>query len=246
MKKLIFFLLLFSVFCSAEIISSYVVDNAGVFDDSTKSSLEQNLRDFETQTNGVQFVVFTEKFIPEGSSLEERSLKIAEDNKIGKKGNDNGILFYLATEDRQYRWEVGYGVESTLNAARLGRISREIMVPYFKEGNFQEGVLSGVKVVESVVLNSSDADLIISSSSESVELPPKVIIFLIILAFFIIFNIFRLVMWSKVRRVKKKDDDFFIAVASGLLFGGRGSGGGFGGFSGGGGSFGGGGFSGRF
>src|SRR3989338_5265439 len=147
MKKIsaLIFLLLalipFSIAASIPIADSYVTDNAGVLSQSAKSKLETELKELEKSTNRVQFVVYIEKEYPKEYSLEEYTLQIAENNKIGKKGNDNGILLYVAVDDKQFRWEVGYGVESTLNAALLGRISREYIIPNFKEGNYEKGIV---------------------------------------------------------------------------------------------------------
>lgn len=239
-------------------ISSYVTDSANVFGPVAKAALENRLRSLESNTNGVQFVVFVEKKIPEGSTLEERSLSIAENNRIGQKGNDNGILLYVATEDRQFRWETGYGIEGTLSTSLLGRISRQYMIPEFQQGNFSQGILSGVDIVERILLNSTDAD-IMKLKEETNKSRSKWIIY-----FIIILLIIGLIMAIELSRQssrlsgqakfgkKEKHDNVFINAASVIFFGGRGGAGGFsgggglGGFSGGGGSFGGGGFSGRF
>jgi uncharacterized protein len=164
MKRLFFFFILLislvPVIVNAQQLTSYVTDNAAVFSAESKQLLENSLRAIETETNGVQFVVFTEKTIPEGTTLEERTLKLAEENKVGKKGNDNGILLYLATEDRQYRWEVGYGIEATLSAPRLRRISDDYMVPEFKQGNYALGLIAGVLEADKILHNSTDSDIL--------------------------------------------------------------------------------------
>jgi len=121
MKKILIFALVFLLLISISsaalipVLNSYVTDNAGILSPAAKLQLENELRDLEKQTNGVQFVIYIENEYPKDFSLEEYTLKIAENNKIGKKGNDNGVLLYIAIKDRKYRWEVGYGVESTLN-----------------------------------------------------------------------------------------------------------------------------------
>jgi len=236
-------------------ISSYITDNAGVFTPDQKSMVEQELRNLQNNTNQVQFIIFTEKNIPEGTTLEERSLKIAEDNKVGKKGADNGILFYLATDDRAYRWEVGYGVEDVLSAPLLGRLSREYMVPYFREGKFAEGIITGTGLVEKILMNVTDADVNKVTQPDSND---DSMTFLIIFCVIIIMLFIFIAAWNAskpyaTKGKKSHSNQVYNGAAGGLFtgnrgFGGGGFGGGFGGggFSGGGGSFGGGGFSGRF
>ena len=262
MKKfvlLIAILLLMLPISAAQIptISSYVTDKAGILSSSTKSSLEADLRDIEKQTNGIQFVIYIENEYPKEYSIEEYALKIAEQNNIGKKGNDNGILFYLAVKDRQYRWEVGYGVESTLNSPLLGRISREFLVPNFKAGNYEAGILQAEDVIKKLLLNSNDPDIVALKSESSSKIPLGIKIYLV---FFIMlfFGSMAYSIWLKKKHPEKyklmrgrHNDSFYRGAAGGLFIGGFGRGGlggsgGFGGFSGGGGGFGGGGFGGKF
>ncbi len=157
----IIILLLALSFSAAQIpqIKSHITDNAGILSPDKKADLETKLRGLEKATNGVQFVVYIEKSYPEEYSLEEYTLKIAEENKIGKKGNDNGILLYVAVDERKYRWEVGYGVESTLNSPLLGRISREYIIPSFKAGDYEKGIFDAVDVTSRTLLQTNDSDI---------------------------------------------------------------------------------------
>ena len=251
MKKIILLivvLLLMIPISTAQIptINSYVTDNAGILSAAAKSSLEADLRAVEKETNGVQFVIYIENEYPKDFSLEEYTLKIAEQNKIGKKGNDNGILLYVAVKDRKYRWEAGYGVESTLNSPLIGRISRDYLVPNFRSGDYETGVLQAEDVVKRLLLNSNDADIVAlkNESQGSGKVPSFIIIFVIIFILLITISIFRAA--KNLPKSKKQDNSFYHGAATGLFMGGFGRGGfggsgGFGGFSGGGGGFGGGG-----
>lgn len=236
-------------------INSYLTDNAGVLSPSAKTYLENSLRALEKETNGVQYVVYIENEYPKEYSLEEYSLKIAEENKIGKKGNDNGLLLYVAIKDRKYRWETGYGVESTLNSALLGRISREYIVPNFGAGNYEKGILDAVNVTERILLNSSDADILaLTKPADNLKINPTIawlIVFIIIWVLIGIFYVIKPYLMNP-GLIKKRNKNFYRDAATAIFLGswarGRGgfsgSGGGLGGFSGGGGGFGGGGSSG--
>lgn len=243
------------------VISSYLVDRAGIFDSEASGNFETALRALEAETAGVQFVVFIDRKLPEGTSVEEYSLSIAEKNKIGKAGKDNGILLYVAIEDRAYRWEVGYGVESTLSAPLLGRVSRDYLLPDFKEGNYALGVLKATDAVGKILLNSTDPDIVRMKEDAKADLSWDPVDVAIIAVFFLVvgglflsfvFSAIALANDAKDPKNRKK----YLNAAS-LIFlpsygswGGKGGfgggGGGLGGFSGGGGSFGGGGFSGKW
>ncbi len=258
MKKILILLMLSFILVQASIavtipkINSYVTDNAGILSSSAKSDLESQLRELEKSTNGVQYAIFIEKSYPKDTTLEEYTLKIAEENKIGKKGNDNGILLYVAIDDRKYRWETGYGIEGTLNSALLGRISQEYLVPNFKNGDYEKGVLAAFDVTKRILLNSNDADIVKlkeSAATENFQFKIFLIIFFIVFILFLAFFIYSIKNSKKIK--PGKNDSFYRGAATGLFWGsfgrggfGGGGSGGFGGFSGGGGGFGGGGGSG--
>ena len=68
---------------------------------------------------------------------------------IGDRDKDNGVLILLAKEQRELKFETGYGVEKDLTDARCQKIFMEHIVPFFKEGDYQGGLCSGVtQVVE--------------------------------------------------------------------------------------------------
>ena len=54
---------------------------------------------------------------------------------VGQKGKDNGVMFLAAMQDRKMRIEVGYGLEGAIPDAKAGRIRRDVITPYFKQGN---------------------------------------------------------------------------------------------------------------
>ena len=229
------------------IINSYITDNANVLSSYTKADLESQLKDLEKKTNGVQFVIFIEKAYPKEYTLEEYALNIAENNNIGKKGNDNGILLYVAIDDKKYRWEVGYGVESTFNSQILGRISREYLVPNFKNEDYEKGILAAFEVTKRILLNSNDADIVNLKESvgkESSQLKIFLVIFFIVFILLIVFFIYSIKNSKKTK--SRYNNNYYRIAANGIFIAGFGKGGfgGSGGFSGGGGTFGGGGFSG--
>ena len=126
-----------------------VNDDAGMLSAGTRQQLEDILSRLE-QTDSTQIVVLT---IPslEGEVLEEFSIKVAEKWKIGQKGLDNGAILLVAKKDRKLRIEVGYGLEGSLTDLMAGRIIRDVIVPQFKAGNFDQGIIDGVQAMIGVV-----------------------------------------------------------------------------------------------
>ena len=123
----------------------YVTDLAGLLSPAAKARLETLLHQQEIQTSN-QVVILTLPTLA-GDSLEDFSIRLAEKWKIGQKGKDNGIIFLISKEDRQMRIEVGYGLEGVLPDSLAGAIIRNIVVPRFRAGQFEEGVLMGTQAI---------------------------------------------------------------------------------------------------
>ena len=118
---------------------NYVVDLAGVVDDAVEARTNGLLRELE-QTTTAQVVVLTLPTL-EGESLEAFSIDLAHNRwKLGQKGKDNGVLLTLALQERKYRIEVGYGLESVLPDSLVGSLGRAVLVPAFRAGDYGGGI----------------------------------------------------------------------------------------------------------
>jgi uncharacterized protein len=49
--------------------------------------------------------------------------------------------------DKKIRIEVGYGLEGSLTDLQAGRIIRNVILPKFKQGNFDQGIVDGVNAM---------------------------------------------------------------------------------------------------
>lgn len=119
----------------------YVVDLAGIVDDGVENRLNGYLQELEQKTTA-QMIILT---IPslEGESIEDLSITIAHDKwKLGQKGKDNGLLFLISVKDRKYRIEVGYGLEGVLPDSLVGSLGRDLLVPYFRKGDYSNGIFA--------------------------------------------------------------------------------------------------------
>ncbi len=131
------------------VLKGRVNDYGGMLPPEAKSRIEILLKDLE-EKDSTQVVVLT---IPslDGDSLEDFSMRVAERWKIGRKGLDNGAILLIARDDRKVRIEVGYGLEGRLTDLAAGRIIRDRIVPEFRAGRFDQGVLNGVAALSEVV-----------------------------------------------------------------------------------------------
>lgn len=123
----------------------WVHDQANVLSASTKSELESILK-YERDSTSNQIAVLIVPSL-EGESMEDFSLRVAEKWQIGQKKKDNGVLMLIAINDKKMRIETGYGLEGVLTDALSSRINRNEMAPYFRTGDFDNGVKAGVMAI---------------------------------------------------------------------------------------------------
>ena len=95
-------------------------DLAGLLSVSEEQALTAKLAAFEQETSH-QIVVLTVPSL-EGGQIDDFSIRVAEDWKIGHEGLDNGVIVIVAARDRRARIEVGYGLEGVISDARAGQI----------------------------------------------------------------------------------------------------------------------------
>ena len=145
-----------------------VVDAADILSPQTEQLLRQMLKAHEDST-GNQVVVLTVPSL-QGVSVEQYALKVAETWKLGQADKDNGVLILVAPNERKMRIEVGLGLEDKLPDVLAGRIIRYEMIPYFKKGDFDTGVIKGVVAVLEAIRGTYAAPDV--SSSRASERPP--------------------------------------------------------------------------
>lgn len=120
----------------------HVNDFANIIPDDVEQRLEQKLRDYEVQTTNEIAVVTVESL--GGQTIEDYTMRLAEQWKVGKKGKDNGVILLVALKERMMRIEVGYGLEEVLSDAKAKLIIERALKPEFQKGNFGGGIEKGV------------------------------------------------------------------------------------------------------
>ena len=173
----------------------YVSDFADLILPADEARLNTLLSLLE-DNNTVEIAVVTVASL-EGGSIDETAVDIFEHWGIGKKGTDNGLLILVAKEEREYRIEVGYGLEGILNDAKVGKIGRDYFVPYFQSDNYGEGIYQGIKAMESLL--SGEHEVIASALEPATAWP-----FLAVALWLFVFILFYVHFYKK--RNKKAQD----------------------------------------
>ena len=132
----------------------HVDDLANVLDFGRERALNGLLQELEQKT-GIQYIILT-VLTTGGIPIEQFSINLAHDQwKLGQKGKDNGVLFVLALNDRRYRFEVGYGLESVLPDQLCGRVGRDTLAPLLRQGKTSEGIYqANLQVIQTLARSS--------------------------------------------------------------------------------------------
>lgn len=130
-------------------LTGHITDQTGTLSVAQKSSLEQALTEFEARKGSQLAVLMVASTAPE--AIEQFSLRVAEQWKLGRKIVDDGAILVVAKDDRTLRIEVGYGLEGALNDLTSKRIISEIILPRFKQQDFYGGISAGVEQMIRVV-----------------------------------------------------------------------------------------------
>jgi uncharacterized protein len=232
----------------------YVNDFAGVLSAQAKEKLSALCTEVDQKTKA-QIAVVTVSSL-EGEPIEQFSIDLATQWGIGPKQESRGVLILLATNDRKYRVEVGYGLEPILPDGKVGGFGREA-VPFLQRGDYDGATLLLTERIASVIADDQKItlDALAGAPAPSTEpgnqpLPVSSILWVIFMAIFLFFPIagfFLRLLFGGVTNSRRRGmwmGGPWVGGGSwgGGSWGGGGGGGGFGGF--GGGSFGGGGASG--
>lgn len=156
-----------------------VVDGAHVLQPATVRTLETTLAEYENGTSN-QVVVVTLSSL-EGTSIEDFGYQLGRHWQIGQKGKDNGVLLIVAPVEHKVRIEVGYGLEPVLTDAATSEIVQGIILPAFRAGNLQQGVVEGTQAILSVLGGKG-----IPAYGQGEQLSPFAVIMFFVMLFWIL------------------------------------------------------------
>jgi uncharacterized protein len=236
---------------------AHVNDEADMLPAAAEQQLEQKLAAFEQKYHH-QFALLTIDTL-DGDAVEDFSIRVVEAWKLGKKGEDDGLLLLVVERDHKFRLEVGYGLEGDLTDAFTSRVSRNVLTPALRAGKADEGIKQAFDVLMQKAAGEAVPDAAVApprTERRGKSAGGLLVMLFFVVAFFVLPLLMPLISPRSARR-----GGFMVGGLGGWGGGwggggwggggggggwGGGGGGGGGGFSGGGGGFGGGGSSGSW
>lgn len=153
----------------SSVFSSYLVAEGQVISDDWRDVIESFLLDVDSRTSAEIVVYIVDSLWghgieKDGSELNEIvSLGVYIFNElvldipgssvvgIGKEDLDNGVLVLIAMEEREWRIEIGYGLEGFITDIESYHIANESLVPKFKQERYSEGVADTVEALSLLI-----------------------------------------------------------------------------------------------
>ncbi len=215
------------------------------------SALENKLVAYNDSTSTQVAIVMIHSL--DGYPVDDYSFQLAEKWGIGQKGKNNGVLVFVAKDDRKIFIATGYGMEGVMPDGLVKRIVEQDIKPYFKQGDYYGGLDKGTDSMFRLAAGEYQAEPSNKKESSPILFILAVIFFIVMAMVFkvrsvqkyaIVNNITFLAAWALLNQAGRVHHGSWGGFTGGGGSGWSSGGGGFGGF--GGGSFGGGGAGGSW
>lgn len=123
----------------------YVSNPGGLLSQEACAAIDSMLWKLEQKTS-IEVAVIALPSIGNENSF-DFALGIFNAWKVGKKSKDNGLVILLVEDQRTIRFITGYGLEGDLPDAICKRIQVKKMNPFFRNNNWDGGMVSGIQAV---------------------------------------------------------------------------------------------------
>lgn len=127
----------------------YVSDPSHILSGSARDTINAVLARLEAST-GIETAVVMLPSIGE-ADIFNFAHELFRQWGIGKQKSNNGLLILFVADQRKVRFTVGYGLEGTMTDAMSKRIQMQRMVPRFKAGDWDGGMVDGVRAAAQVL-----------------------------------------------------------------------------------------------
>ena len=128
---------------------AFVSNPDGILKVETEEQINVLLDSLRTQT-GAEVAVVAVNSIGD-ADINVFSTELFAAWGLGNAKQDNGLLLLFVMDQKKVRFETGYGLEGVLPDAICKRIQTQAMIPEFKYGNYDAGMLAGVyRIVQTI------------------------------------------------------------------------------------------------
>lgn len=124
---------------------SWVADPANHLKPGTRARIDAIVSALERESSAEIAVVVLDSL--DGLEPSDAALLLHRRWGVGKRARDNGVVLLWSPALRQTYIAVGYGLEGVIPDSRAGRIQDRDILPEFRRGDFDAGILGGVTAI---------------------------------------------------------------------------------------------------
>ncbi|ACB51392.1 hypothetical protein cce_2042 [Crocosphaera subtropica ATCC 51142] len=124
----------------------WVTDMADILDYKTEIILNNLITQLEVK-NGAEIAIVTVTDTKPFLTPKQFTTQLFNYWGIGKKGENNGVLFLISLGDRRVEIETGSGIDTLLSQTYIKDIIDNKIRPQFKQKNYNQGILEGTKAL---------------------------------------------------------------------------------------------------
>lgn len=126
-----------------------IIDQAKILSDAETQQLNQKILSLYQQGKAQVGVIIVPTTGQE--AIFNFALRTGEKWQLGSAKRDNGLLIAIAVNDRKIQILTGYGLEGVLPDVVLSRIIRNQITPFFKQGQYAQGISTGLDEITRIV-----------------------------------------------------------------------------------------------
>lgn len=135
--------------------AGFINDYENLFTDDEETTLDSLIKKFEKRTTIQIAVVTFDTTLTTTDSLDALTLRLANVWGIGQREKNNGVVIGISRGYRKMRIQNGYGIEKLITDAETKVIVDTAFIPHFRNGNYFEGTLHGLKILMATLLEKS-------------------------------------------------------------------------------------------
>ena len=156
-----------------------VVDSTNTLSRREFNALYEKLKNYSDTTSTEIFVMIAKSSY--GDDINLYATELGHKWGIGQSGKDNGIVIFVAKDDREVAIQSGYGVEHLLTDALAKRVIEYDILTEFKEGNYYQGLDNATTSISQILAGEYSRE-----NSSGSGFPFWLILLLIIIFFYYI------------------------------------------------------------
>ena len=151
--------------------TGYVNDFANLLTREQGASLNDELAAFEKKTM-IEIAVVTVPWL-NNQGIEDYTRGLAQEWGVGKRGQNNGVVFLIAPKERKMRIETASGARAILTDSRADQIRDNEVLPRFRSGNMAQGIIDGTHAIMRTLDSSAAPATNRGQRTEALQSPQK-------------------------------------------------------------------------